>query len=151
MLEEIRQNGNAEKAYSTYASQSKYGKPVKSITMVIFGEKKNAVGLFCVNLYLDSPLTALLQNFSLVPQSDYIAENFSSDSDELIDRALEKAKNDVSADNTIPPSQKNKEIIALLYHQGIFNLKNAVQTISRDMGISRNTVYLHIRSLEEKS
>ena len=150
MLEEIRQEGSSGKAYKVYASQSKHGKPVKSTTMVIFGEKENTIGLLCINLYLDSPLMSLLQNFSLVPQSDYIAEIFSSDSDELIDRALEKAKTTVNADNTVAPSQKNKEVIALLYYQGIFNLKNAVQSISRDLGISRNTVYLHIRSLEEK-
>jgi predicted transcriptional regulator YheO len=57
----------------------------------------------------------------------------------------------VLADGAVPSSQKNKEIIKLLYYQGIFKLKDAVQTISRDLGISKNTVYLHIRALEEKN
>jgi predicted transcriptional regulator YheO len=55
------------------------------------------------------------------------------------------------ADDGIPVSQKNKEIVTLLYHQGIFKLKDAVQNISHDLGISKNTVYLHIRALEEKN
>jgi predicted transcriptional regulator YheO len=53
-----------------------------------------------------------------------------------------------NADGAVPQHQKNKRIVTLLYHQGIFKLKNAVQRISGDLGISKNTVYLHIRSLE---
>jgi predicted transcriptional regulator YheO len=161
MLEEIRKNNavapqtdqdNQEaRSYSNYMSASKYGKPVRSATMVIFGEKKKAIGLLCINLYLDSPISSLLQNFSLVPPGQFIKENFSSESDELIAKALEKVTSDVTADETIPASQRNKEIVALLYYQGIFKLKNAVQAISADLGISKNTVYMHIRTLEERT
>ena len=147
LLEQIRGNGFS-KPYISYTSKSKYGRPVRSTTIVIFGEKEKVIGLLCINLYLDSPLSSLLQNFSLVSQADYITENFSSDSDELIARALEKVKNDVTADDTVPGHLKNKEIVTILYHQGIFKLKDAVQVISGDLGISKNTVYLHIRSLE---
>lgn len=157
MLEQIRKNNAPGSSaayrgpYITYLSSSKYGKPVKSTTIVIFGEKNKPIGLLCINLYLDSPLISLLQNFSLAAPAEYIAENFISDSDELIARSLEKVKAGVLADNTVPVSQKNKEIVTLLYYQGIFKLKDAVQTVSRDLGISKNTVYLHIRALEEKS
>jgi predicted transcriptional regulator YheO len=156
MLEQITKNNtrgpSAENRSSSvsYLSSSKYGKPVKSTTIVIFGEKKKPIGLLCINLYLDSPLTSLLQNFSLAAPADYAAEHFISDSDELITRSLEKVKAEVLADAAVPSSQKNKEIITLLYYQGIFKLKDAVQTISRDLDISKNTVYLHIRALEGK-
>jgi predicted transcriptional regulator YheO len=161
MLEEIRKNnalgartnhGDQEfRSYNTYVSASKYGKPVRSTTMVIFGEKEKAIGLLCVNFYLDSPISSLLQNFSLVPPGQFMKENFTSESDELIAKVLEKVKSDVTADETIPVSQRNKEIVTLLYYQGIFKLKNAVQAISADLGISKNTVYMHIRALEEKT
>jgi predicted transcriptional regulator YheO len=156
MLKQIQESNNggsdAEKrSHITYFSSSKYGKPVKSTTIVIFGEEETPIGLLCVNLYMDSPLTSLLQNFSPVAQAEYIAENFISDSNELIARSLDKAKTEVLADDAVPASQKNKEIVTLLYYQGIFKLKDAVQTVSRDLGISKNTVYLHIRTLEEKN
>jgi predicted transcriptional regulator YheO len=150
MLERIQKKKGQGEPYVSYGSKNKYGKPVRSTTIVIFGAMKKAIGLLCVNFYLDSPLLSLLQNFSLMPQSDYVTENFSNDSDELISRSLEKAKEEVNADGAVPLSQKNKEIVTILYHQGIFKLKNAVQAISSDLGISRNTVYLHIRTLEEK-
>jgi predicted transcriptional regulator YheO len=148
MLEKIQAN-DASRPFMCYTSKSKYGRPVKSTTIVIFGERKKIIGLLCVNFYLDSPLTALLQNFSLDPGTDYVTENFSSDSDELIMRALDKVKSGVDADDSVPLYLKNKEIITILYHQGIFKLKNAVQDISAELGISKSTVYMHIRALEE--
>ena len=56
----------------------------------------------------------------------------------------------MEADDRIPQYLKNKEIVTILFHQGIFKLKNAVQLISEALKISKNTVYLHIRGLEEK-
>jgi predicted transcriptional regulator YheO len=156
MLEQIRETAGPgipaeySRPFTTYLSASRYGRPVKSTTIVIFGEEKKPIGLLCINLYLDSPLTSLLQNFSLDAPAEYVAEHFISDSEELIVRSLEKAKAGVLADNGVPASRKNKEVVTLLYHQGIFKLKDAVQTVARDLGISKNTVYLHIRALEEK-
>jgi len=150
MLEEIRKKGQVKNPYMVYVSQNKYGKPVRSTTMVIFGEKNRAIGLLCINLYLDSPLSALLESFSLVPKSDYVTENFTNDSDELVRRSLEKVKQEVLEDPKVSSSQKNKEIVTILYYQGIFKLKDAVQITAGDLGISKNTVYLHLRSLEEK-
>jgi predicted transcriptional regulator YheO len=147
MLEQIQEN-KASKPFMSYTSKSKYGKPVRSTTILIFGEKQKVIGLLCVNFYLDNPISLLLQNFSLVPQADYVTENFSSDSDELIIRTLEKVKSGVDADKLVPQHLKNKEIVTILYHQGIFKLKNAVQDISKELGVSKNTVYLHIRALE---
>ena len=150
MLEQIQKNSGSGGAYTAYVSSSKYGKPVRATTIVIFGEKKAAIGLLCINLYLDSPISALLQNFSITPTADYISENFSSDSNELIARTLEKTKKAVEVDDSVPAYLKNKEIVIQLYHQGIFKLKDAVPLVSHDLGISKNTVYLHIRSLENK-
>ena len=131
----------------TYFSKSKYGKPVKSTTVAIFGENKRIIGLFCINLYLDSPIMSLL-DFTNTNPTNYVSENFITDSHELIYKALDKARNDVDMDNRIMVSKKNREIITLLYHKGIFKLKESVQIISKELKLSRNTVYLHIRLLE---
>ncbi|MDL2228805.1 PAS domain-containing protein [Treponema sp. OttesenSCG-928-L16] len=148
MLDRITKNG--DERFIAYHAKSKYGKPVKALTLAIFGERDRVIGLLCVNFYLDTPLSALLENFLPQHQVEYISENFISDSDELIVKSLEKAKADVFPAGHIPPALKNKEVITLLYHQGIFKLKNAVALVSRDLGITRNTVYMHIRALEKK-
>ena len=149
MLERIRKNEQGDGPFISYISASKYGKPVRSTTIVIFGEGDRAIGMLCINLYMDSPLSSLLQQFSVSPQAGYVTENFTNDSNELIFRMLEKVKNEVLADDAVQQSLKNKEIVTMLYHQGIFKLKDAVQTVAGELGISKNTVYLHIRSLEK--
>jgi predicted transcriptional regulator YheO len=146
LLEDI--NKNQPELFRTYYSKSKYGKPVKSVTTVICGEKGRAIGLLCINMYLDSPLSALLQSFGSSETKGYIQESYINDSEELICQALEKIRDEVERSGTILVSQKNKEIVTILYHQGIFRLKNAVKIISEKLNISRNTVYLHIRALD---
>jgi predicted transcriptional regulator YheO len=152
MLEKIkhgRENNEAPENYAVYFSKSKYGKPVRSTTSIIFGENHRAIGLLCINLYLDSPISSLIQSFSFTQSVEFVTENFISDSEELIKRALEKVKADVLTDNDIYSSQKNKEIVTRLYYQGIFKLKNAIPFISGELNISKNTVYLHLRHLED--
>ena len=39
---------------------------------------------------------------------------------------------------------------SLLYQRGIFNIKDAVLKVASLLGISKNTVYLHIRNLKEQ-
>ncbi|MDR2484828.1 MAG: PAS domain-containing protein [Treponema sp.] len=147
MLEQINKNNTG--SFITYLAKSKYGKPVKSTTIVIFGEQNKAIGLLCINLYLDSPITSLLEHFFSAKPADFISEHFISDSNELIYRALETVRAEVNKNERISVSQKNKEIITLLYYQGIFRLKDSVQIISSELHISKNTVYLHIRTLDK--
>ena len=146
MLEKISAGDGGP--YITYHSRNKYGKPVKALTTAIFGEKKRIIGLLCVNFYYDTPLISLLEHFFPRGQGDFVSENFINDSDELIRIALEKAKREAGADASVPSSQKNKEIVTILFHQGIYKLKNAVTLTAEDLGITKNTVYLHLRALE---
>jgi len=53
-------------------------------------------------------------------------------------------------DFSVSPQNKNKEIIIQLYQRGIFNIKDAVLKVASLLGISKNTVYLHIRNLKEQ-
>ena len=76
-------------------------------------------------------------------------ETYAATSDELIDSVLESAKTQVMNDATITASNRNKAIITLLYQKDIFNLKDAVVKVANRLGISKNTVYLHLRKLGE--
>ncbi len=51
------------------------------------------------------------------------------------------------ADEGILPSLKNKEIINSLHQQGVFTMKDAVVKVADYLGISKNTVYMHIRNV----
>ena len=45
---------------------------------------------------------------------------------------------------------KNKELIRILHEKGFFYMKNSVPKVAAALGISKNTVYLHLRSIENK-
>jgi predicted transcriptional regulator YheO len=147
MLEQI--DGGAS-VFRVYHSKSKYGKPVKSATIAINGQSGKPIAMLCINLYLDSPIHSFLQSFFAGDNAEYANENFIRSSDELIRAALDEAKSKINADKTIPASLKNKAIVNHLCLGGIFKLKSAIKIAADDLGISTNTVYLHIRAMKQQ-
>ena len=141
--------GSGKQPYLVYHSKSKYGKPVKSTTIVIDGQNNEPIAMLCINLYLDSSIYSFLQSISDGGNAEYANENFIRSSDELITSALNEAKSKINADKAIPLSLKNKTIINHLCLQGIFKLKSAIKIVADDLGISPNTVYLHIRAVKQ--
>jgi predicted transcriptional regulator YheO len=133
--------------YIAYHAKNRFGKPVKALTLAISGERNRVIGLLCINFYYDTPFSVILESFFSKKQVDYVSENPINDSDELIRKALENTKAEIHTDDKILPSLKNKKIISLLYYQGIFKLKNAVNLVARDLNLTNNTVYMHIRAL----
>lgn len=151
MLNKIRENEN-DTSISYFTKNSK-GEPLKSSTIVIYGEKKRIIGLLCINYYLNTPLINFLSTFTYAEKVESVSpkEIFSENRNDLIDQAINHAKEVVFGDKTILPSLKNKKIIQMLCEQGIFNMKNSVEYVADKLDISKNTVYLHIRSIKDKT
>lgn len=147
MLASIEQKQSV--GYSSYFANNRNGEPLKSSTIVIYGEHQRAVGLLCMNFYLNTPLSEIIGVFSerAVNARVFLPETFADNSEELIHRVVDKVKREVDADGGILPSLKNKEIIQRCNAQGVFQLKNAVVTVAGALSISKNTVYLHLKSL----
>lgn len=135
----------------TYFAKNKRGEAFKASISAIEGEKGNIIGLFCINFYLSISMLSLLQNFtpSTKAETENISETFVENAEELMLNALEEAKKSVYDNLSISSSNKNKEIVAILYQKGIFNLKDSVITIANHLGISKNTVYMHIRNMNK--
>lgn len=145
MLSEIN---STDKDYIVYFSKNKKGEPLKSTTLAIRGEKNKVIGLLCINLYLNTPFNDLITSFT---SADSLKnEDFTSNPDQLIEQTLNIVREQVLNDNTIMPSNKNKVIIERLYDHGIFRIKNSVIKVEKLMGISKNTIYMHIRNYENK-
>ena len=128
---------------------------LRSCTIPITGEHGRIIGLLCVNFHMEMPLSEFLQE--LLPSQDFSSvsqassETFSDNIDDLILSSLVKTKEAVFHDPTISSSNKNTEIILRLYQQGIFQLKDAVITVSNQLNISKNTVYMHLRNFKLSS
>lgn len=135
----------------SYFAKNKRGEAFKASISAINGENNRIIGLFCMNYYLNTPLLSLVQTFTPAAktETENISETFVENTEELMLNALEDAKKAVYSNFAISSSNKNKEIVAILYQKGIFNLKDSVVTIANHLGISKNTVYMHIRNMNK--
>ncbi len=149
MLSMIKEDSNSTSL--TYFTRSKKGVPLRSTTIPIMGENKRIIGLLCMNFYMDTPLNLVLDQFNNNNNGNsQISETFATDIDELIISAVEEARGRILNDITVSAVDKNKEIVALLYEKGIFSLKDSVVKVADNLGLSKNTVYMHIRNLSKK-
>ena len=144
MLEKI-EKGHVDSL--VYFSKNAKGEPLKSTTIAIRGEENKVIGILCINMYMNTPLIDVIN--SLLPDRtfpiDVVSENYTQNPDDLIKTMLEQEMASVMADETISPSNKNKIIVERLYDKGIFQLKDSVIKVEKLMGISKNTIYMHIR------
>ncbi len=151
MLAKMRSSN--DKPYITYLCKNKKDEPLRSTTIAIKGEGGRIIGVMCINFYLDSPFSDVIASLCTVGGRTTVSrsENFAENVSETIEKSMISARQRVMEDERILPSQRNREIIRELYQNGVFNLKDAVIYISNLLGISRNTVYLHIRNIAQES
>lgn len=155
MLEQIRKKEKNDSGITYFSTNSK-GEPLKSTTLPIKGENERIIGLLCLNFYMNTPVSEFFQNFSSPGMSSgdgaafaELQENFSPSSTDLLENTIRQAKEEVLMNTGISASNKNKEIISRLHSRGIFTLKDAVIITAKELDISKNTVYLHLRNLEK--
>ena len=146
MLEDLNRRSSLEvKAYFNHKS----GKTLKSVTIPVVGEQRRIIGLLCINFHMEISVFNFLTQFLPNEASNISSsETFDKNADGLLISALEDAKAQIYGDKSVNASNKNKEIIRLLYQRGIFNIKDAVASVAEDLGISKNTVYLHLRNIQ---
>ncbi|EMW5334085.1 PAS domain-containing protein [Enterococcus faecalis] len=139
-------------AVKPYYNKNQKGVILKSSTIPVIGENDRIIGLICINMHLEMPLIDYLQDLLPSGQQNDMSqelknsEHFSDNIDELITTSLTKVKQAVESDPNVSHLNQNKEIVIRLYDQGIFNLKDSVIKIGDRLGISKNTIYLHIRN-----
>lgn len=134
----------------TYYSFNAKGEPLKSTTIAIRGENDRIIGLLCMNFYMNISFYDFVHTFISKEESikgnDSITETFASNVDDMILSTLNTVKESIFNEPSISSSNKNKEIIYALYNKGIFQIKDSVSVIAKLLNISKNTVYLHLRS-----
>jgi predicted transcriptional regulator YheO len=145
MLKKIETTGQNN---VVYFSSNKKGEPLKSTTIAIRGENNRVIGMICINMYLNAPLNDVLESLMDVKPiaKSTLPEAFAQNTTDLVASTFNAEKDKVMADDSILPRNKNKAIIEGLYDAGIFELKDAVQTVVNLLGISKNTIYMHIRN-----
>ena len=141
MLKRIKDQGiSSGKDFTSYTAINALGESLKSSTIPILGQNNRVIGVLCINLYLDSPLSEVHTE----------QENFANDMTDAFTASINNARNQVMSNNNIAAVNKNKELIRILHEKGFFYMKNSVPKVAAALGISKNTVYLHLRSIENK-
>lgn len=148
MLKRVSDNDySAIGEYTSYSVINDSGERLKSSTIPVFGENHRLIGLICINLYLDLPASEFMQSFLSSDSKELQEERFNPNLTDSIAVVVSEVKNQVMHDSTVHPTNKNKEIIHILYDKGIFNIKDSVLQVAEILGLSRNTVYMHLRNL----
>lgn len=133
----------------TYFSKNKKGEPLKSTTIPVLGEKGRIIGLLCINFYLNTAFHSIVENYSFAAVASENYEQYSETSNELVEKLVFRIREEVFANQNVSLDNKNKEIVRALAEQGIFKIKGSVQHVAQLLGISKNTVYLHLRHLKQ--
>lgn len=132
----------------SYFTKTSDGHIMKSSTTIIRNLEKKPIGILCINFDISTPLSDLISILSYKKEDSLAldAEHFASDIDDLLITTVNKVKSTIMNDESIPSRQKIKEIIKNLNNQGLFKLRNSVPQIAEVLGISRDVIYLHLRT-----
>lgn len=136
-----------------YFTKAKGGVLMKSVSIAIRNRKQHVIGLLCINMNLDIPVSQFLSTFIAPTESEQAAENgvnFASSVDDLVVQSIDSTIAEVRNDQRIANNSKNRQIIVSLYEKGIFEIKDAIHQVAERLGISRHTIYLYIRQLKQE-
>ncbi len=145
-------DGENKNGYISYATRNRKGDPMKSATILVRGEGGRVIALLCINFNLDIPLSQVLSLWGPAQSNDSVAisENYAENAQDLIEKAAQDAVDTVDRDYTITPANRNRAVVELLASRGIFQLKDAVVQVADKLGLSKNTIYLHLRNMKSE-
>lgn len=122
---------------------------MKAVTIAIRNRKQMVIGLLCIGVNLDVPMSQFFSVFS--PLSETNTENQVVGSlEELVAKTIDHTIIEVLNDRQIAPHNKNRKIVTALFEKGIFDIKEAINLVADKLDISRHTVYLYIRQMKQE-
>ncbi len=153
VVKALRSQGNKVKNINSYRSLTKNGRTIKSSTSFIRNAKGEVVVAFCINF----DVTDFLNSSSLIDEfvrdshqrSTKKKETFASSSSETIGVLLEEAITEMGKQPPTMNPEERVQLIQLLENKGVFLMKGAVEQIAIAIGISRYTVYNHLRTIRK--
>ena len=143
-------NMKTDSVSKPYFTRIKNGGLMKSVTIAIRNKNQRIIGLLCININLDVPLSQFIQ--ALMPSNpmgETSSVNFASSVEELVSQTVEHTIEEVNADRLVANNNKNRQIVVSLYEKGIFDIKDAINLVADRLDISRHTVYLYIRQIKQ--
>lgn len=143
-------NMQSESVSKPYFTRAKGNVLMKSVTIAIRNKNQRMIGLLCININLDVPVSQFIQSFMpTIDKDETSSVNFASSVEDLVSQTIEKTIEEVNADRNVANNNKNRQIVVSLYEKGIFDIKDAINLVAERLNISRHTVYLYIRQIKQ--
>ncbi|OOF58625.1 helix-turn-helix transcriptional regulator [Rodentibacter myodis] len=144
-------NMQSENVSKPYFTRAKGNVLMKSVTIAIRNKNQRMIGLLCININLDAPISQFIQALMPTVESDETSTvNFASSVEDLVSQTIEKTIEEVNVDRSLANNNKNRQIVISLYEKGIFDIKDAINLVAERLNISRHTVYLYIRQIKQE-
>ena len=144
-------NMQSESVSKPYFTRAKGSVLMKSVTIAIRNKTQRIIGLLCININLDVPVSQFLQCFIPTEHTNETSSvNFASSVEDLVAQTIEKTIEEVNTDRSVANNTKNRQIVLSLYEKGIFDIKDAINLVAERLDISRHTVYLYIRQIKQE-
>ena len=144
-------NMKTDSVSKPYFTRIKNGSLMKSVTIAIRNKNQRIIGLLCININLDVPLSQFIQALMPSnPRGETSSVNFASSVEELVSQTVEHTIEEVNADRLVANNNKNRQIVVSLFEKGIFDIKDAINLVADRLDISRHTVYLYIRQIKQE-
>lgn len=153
VVKALRSEGNKVKNIHNYRSHTSNGNILKSSTSFFRNSQGEVIVAFCVNFDITEFLNSasliddLIHNNKQKPTKQ--KETFASSLSETISVLLDEAIAELGKQPPTMTYTERYELIQLLENKGVFLMKGAVDQIAISMGISRFTVYNHLRSIRK--
>lgn len=152
-ISEQIEEGQEEDIYGPYYSTTETGRRLKSTTAVIRGSGGRPIGFLCINTDVSAPLDLFMK--ALMPEergdSQEVTEHYPLTAQDLIDTSFREASALVQGQIGISPTEKNKQVVEVLYRRGVFHVKNGIDVVAEKLGVSRYTVYNYIREIKHSA
>lgn len=144
-LHQTKEDGVAK----PYFTKAKANVLMKSHTIAIRNSKQRIIGLLCININLDVPVSQFLASFMPPQEIQQSNVNFASSVEELVSKTIENTIEEISNDRNVANNNKNRQIVQSLFEKGIFDIKDTINQVAESLNISRHTVYLYIRQIRQ--
>ena len=114
-------NMQSESVSKPYFTRAKGSVLMKSVTIAIRNKTQRIIGLLCININLDVPVSQFLQCFMPTEHTNETSSvNFASSVEDLVTQTIEKTIEEVNADRSVANNTKNRQIVLSLYEKRYF-------------------------------
>lgn len=148
-LRSLHQMSSDSSVSKPYFTKAKANVLMKSITIAIRNHRQRIIGLLCININLDVPVSQFLNAFMPSLEQQESSVNFASSVEDLVTQTIEYTIEEITNDRNVANNNKNRQIVISLFEKGIFDIKDAINHVAERLNISRHTVYLYIRQIKQ--